>query len=176
MALGRLNEPVFYVCNPCPETTNRQITDAADLELAVTNDEPAFRFVWSYSSGVEKQTLILDPGCRIALRESEVRQLGQQMKEVGIVAVPDTATEAEEKAIFAKGLDIAIKFWKDRGNKRLLTVRKNLGLSKDDMEDYRYEHHCYYTNEAKGEACIAELRRLRKPAPKRAAPKAKEEE
>lgn len=155
-----ISEQIVWLYNPCPDITERELLERAKLENIEASDLSPFEIRWKYGGVLETEWLVLRPGEQHGVRKSEAAEFMEEFGEQGMVTLsahPDVE-EARTKAV--KGLQQALKFWKDRGGKRAMEYRKKNALSRDDMEEYRYDLWAYYLNEEKAKAIEAEIRRL----------------
>lgn len=163
--MGRMrgmSEKVFHIYNPLPNIDDEEILKQAGLDLL----EPATRCQWicdwKYSGGDEREYIHLSPGQFLMLRESEIKDFLKECAELGMVVVKDPQDPESIREASIKGLIAALKFFKDRGKKRLMDVRKTHGFTAEEMEENKHDHWAYHYNEAKAHFIAEELKHLKK--------------
>lgn len=167
-----LSEEVVYVLNPLPDVEDAELLKRAGLALATPATESPFRMTWQFGSGLERETVTLDPGERALLRSSEAAEFMETFREQGAVVLPLECGEAEVAKHTADGLRRAQKFYRDRGAARVKDYQKTHGLSKEELEDHRYETWAWHHNQAKADVIEESLRRVLSAPKKGAAAKA----
>jgi hypothetical protein len=158
--MAKLNEKIVYIHNPLPDLQDKEIIEKADIEIEASI-RPPFDIHWNYAFGNDLEVVRLSVGEYMPLRQSEAAMFLRQFKEIGMVIVEDINDADELKKKTLEGLQTAQKFYADRGNKRLIELRKTHGLGKDEMEDYKYEHWVYYYNQAKADLIGDHIRSVR---------------
>jgi hypothetical protein len=154
-----ISEKIVYAFNPLPDVSDASLYKAAKLPLIEPAKISPFVVTWKYGGTLEDETVHLQPGDFLGLRESEGQEFLRDKSEVGCVLVDDPTDEEQVKEARRKGLIVAQKFYAERGHKRIFEWRKNHGVSKDEMEDHRYDLWVYYYNQAKADLIAKELKK-----------------
>jgi len=162
-----LTQNFVYIYAPHPIITDKELLSMATLDLAEPSTVPPFQYQWKYSYGDECEWLIINPKTFTAIREEEATWFLKEAGELGFVIVKDPNNGAEVRKESIKGLQAALKYWRERGARKIADFRKMRGLSKEDMEDYKYDYHPYYIAEAKGRVIEKELRRVQNSEPRK---------
>ncbi|MGH9557007.1 MAG: hypothetical protein ACRD2Y_14405, partial [Terriglobales bacterium] len=127
---------------------------------------------WSYGSGLTQECLRLQPsGEPVIMRASDAEVCLKELREQGVISYAIDATEAQIAAAVKAGLQQAIVFYADRGNKRLTTLRKIHNLDRQAMQDNFHEHWTFHYNEALSQMLREHLKTLVTPAPAAKQPK-----
>lgn len=157
-----ISEKIVWLYNPCPKVSTEELLKRADLENQEASILSPFEIRWRYGGTGETEWVILNPGDLHGVRSSEAEEFNAEFKEQGMVVLPDRASADEARKLAIEGLKLGLRFWKDRGAKRAMEYRKKNALSREDMDEYRYDLWSYYLNEEKARACEAEIKRLQK--------------
>lgn len=164
-----ISEKSFYAFNPLPAITDADVLARAGLDELMTAVAPLpFHFSWKYGGTNETEIVQYPPQEMSLLRQSECADFVKRFAEEGLVILEDPNDTKEVKTKTIEGLVKALAFWTSRGKKKLVELRKLHGYSREDMEDYRYDHWVYYANQAKADFISDSLKVLR--APPRPAP------
>lgn len=164
-----LTQKLVYIFAPQPAVTDKEILELATLDLAEPSGVPPFQFQWKYSFGDECEWLIINPQTFTPIREEEAQWFLKEAGELGFVTVTDPTNDVEVRQAALKGLQAALKYWRERGARKIADFRKMRGLSKEDMEDYKYDYHPYFVAEAKAKVIEKELRRVQSGGQRRGA-------
>lgn len=148
-----ISESIRYVYNPLPKLKEDTLLDAAGLTGLFQGSKRApFEYVWKYGSGLQTETVELQPGEFLPLRESEAKEFERATNalEMGlcIVTVAD-ANNAETKRAAVLALNRAIRFYFEGGQKQLIHQRKVHSYSEQDMEEQKARYYPYYLNRQK---------------------------
>jgi hypothetical protein len=144
-----ITEETVYVLNPLPPIEDAEVLERAGMsETSEAAKLKPLVIDWQYSFGEEREFIRLEPGQRVLMRVSDAQAFLKECAERGLVTHRVDADEATIARVSAEGLKKAIAFWSDRGRQRLITIRKKLGLTKEEMEDSRHEHWSFYYNQA----------------------------
>lgn len=163
-----ISEKIFTVFNPLPPCTDQEVLDKCGFEGLITGgDGQPLGIVWVYSMGNERESIALNPGDTLKLRESEVPEFLRAFKELGIVAVEDYSDKDAVRKASITGLGVAQRYWRERGARRLVELRKTHGFSAEDMDLHKFEHWRYYYNEELATRVTEELARVTAQTPKK---------
>lgn len=171
MALRGFNEAIVFAYSPLPAVSDAEILKMAGLDGVF---EPAkvspFNFSWKHAAGHDAEVIELNPGDFIPMRESEARtfiQSGNNV-ELGLVIVKDKNDTKEIRDASIKGLRAAIKFYRQHGKAKQMTMKKRHSLSDQELSEQRADYYPHFINEAKEKVCQAKLDELLKPKVKAA--------
>jgi hypothetical protein len=168
-----ITEKSLYVLNPLPPITDAEVLEKAKLDdLSVPRNTTPLTRTWQYSGGFEKEVIVLRPGERQAMRESDASACIAEIGEQGLVTHELDATPEQIEAAVVAGVKKAITFYTDRGAKRLKALRKIHSQTQAELEEDRHQHWSFYYNQALAEllrAYLAQLTKKPKAAPKPAA-------
>lgn len=156
-----ITEKTIYLINPLPEVGEAELLKEAGLDMIEPKEQQPFEMHLQYSYGLEKEQMHLQPQQRLLLRESEGPELLASLQELGAVVVSAEASDDEVAKAHLRGLQTALKYWRDIGG-RLTSLRKDRGLSKEDMEEYRYDYWPYFLAAAKAKYIENEIKKLRR--------------
>ena len=155
-----LSEKTFYLFNPMPKISDAELLVKAGLPLTEPKNVDPWQVHWKYGCGLGSEGLRLGAGETWPVRESEVRELlSRSKREMGIVVLEDESEESK-RAGEIEGLRRALPYWRRLGTPWLNEYRKNRGLTREDMEDYRYDLHPYYIAQAKTELIQARIQEI----------------
>lgn len=157
-----LSEETFFALNPLPEITERELLDMAGMEdVRGAEKFNAFEMNWTWSAGLEREALRLKPGQKALLRETEAREWLRDFKELGGVLVDMDAKPAEIRKASVEGLERAARFYRDRGEIRVVEFMKTHGLGDSELGRYKYQLWAYYLNEQKANFLMDKAKELR---------------
>ena len=111
---------------------------------------------------MDAELIRLNPGDSIILREgSETKDFLTSLKEVGAVLIEDLNDEVEVLEASLKGLRVAERFYRERGEIRVKSMMRERGLtSKDEAAEYRYDYWIYYLNQRSTSDSIRETGKI----------------
>lgn len=160
-----ISEKVVFAYNPLPKIREAELLESAGLsDLMQPSKRYPFEFVWKYGSGLQMETVELQPGDFLPLRESEAKEFERATNafELGlcIVFVAD-ANHADTKKLALQALSRAQRFYYDAGYKQLLEQRKRHSFTEAEMLEQRARYHPYYLNRAKELAIKEHIDRLK---------------
>lgn len=162
-----ITEKSLFVFNPLPALTDAEVLEKAKLDdLARAAGRSPFIIEWQYSAGHEREDLVLRPGQRAALRESDAAACMRDNAERGLVTHELDATPEQIEKAAAEGLKRAITFYVDRGAKRLQELRKRHSLTAEEMEERRHDFWSFHYNQAAADLLRAHLAKATKAASK----------
>lgn len=160
-----ISEPIRFVYNPLPKIAEAELLKSAGLdELMQPSKRSPFEFVWKYGAGLQTETVEIQPGDFLPLRESEAREFERATNalEMGLCVVPVAdANNAETKKIALQALNRAVRFYYDGGYKQLLEQRKRHSYSETEMLEQKARYHPYYLNRAKELAIKDHIEKLK---------------
>jgi hypothetical protein len=159
-----MTEKTFCIYNPLPAVTEEELFEAAGMNEGMVRiaERSPFMLEWRYSGGREREYIDLKPG-----ESKQIRKVGAEMfvkanaDQGAIMFAPGTPRD-EVLRLSIAAVQKAIKFWHDRGAPRIAEYRKVHGLSKEELEDQKYDIWPYYLNAARAKALEAHLKDLRK--------------
>lgn len=158
-----LREPIVYLYNPLPKTTEEALLEDAGLELIEPSGRDPFEVEWTYGTGFERETIRIPAGEFFPLRQSEAKEALRQLKELGVVQVhTDDSEDPDVRIEAATGLKRAASYWSERGYRRVADFRKAKGIGKEELEEYTYDLWPYFLGEAKAKAARKALDELRR--------------
>jgi hypothetical protein len=155
------SEQTFLATNPMPDVTDAEVLKRAELDMIEPKERSPFMMDWKYAPGPDSEYVSLAPGDSVIIRKSECAEFLTEFGEMGGVVIPTAASELEILQAKAQGLVSAVKKYAEQGKTRLVEIRKGKGLTKEDMDDYKYDHWAYYYNQARSEICAEHLKALR---------------
>ena len=159
-----LSEKSFYAFNPLPAITDADVLKRAGLDELMTPVRVApFHVSWKYGGVNETEIVQIPPQEMFLLRESECKDFTKRFAEEGMVLLEDPNDAKEVRLKSISGLQRALTFWSERGKKKLVELRKLHGYSREDMDDYRFDHWVYYANQAKADFISDALKVLKRP-------------
>lgn len=171
--LRGISEKTLYVYNPLPQVTDHDLLIDSGLDMIMEPGKRSpFRAQWDYGAGHERETIYIEPGEFFAMRESDAKEFVSSANhtELGYVVVnTPNADDPEVKKAAITGLRKALAFYRDRGDKRIITMRKVHGLSEDEINEQRADYWCYFYSAAQARAIQHEIERLSKVPSKKAA-------
>jgi hypothetical protein len=85
----------------------------------------------------------------------------EEFKDIGGAVYAVDATDLEVAEEEAKAIDRAMKHYARQGNVRLVDIRKKHGLTREEMEDFKYDHWAYYYNQARADILKEALKEQR---------------
>ena len=154
----------YYACNLLPTgVTDADILKAAGLDHAEPNNINPFRLVWKYGTGVDSETILLNPGDKVLLRETEAKAFLRDKAEEGGCLHASDAEKADIKKEQVAALKRAYKFYKDRGKFLATTMLRERNIDSASWDDYKESYWPYYVNEAKSQAVDAYLKEIQVP-------------
>lgn len=160
-----ISEKVLFAYNPLPKISEAKLLEEAGLDdLMQPSKRSPFEFIWKYGSGLQQETVELQPGDFLPLRESEAREFERATNalELGMCVVPVAdANNTETKRLALQALNRAVKFYFDGGQRQLIQQRKVHNFTEQDMSDQRARFHPYYLNRAKENAIKDHIGALR---------------
>jgi hypothetical protein len=163
-----ITEKTVFVYNPLPNVSEQDLIVAIGLDgLVEPSTRSPFALTWQWSGGLQKEVIILNPGDRQPMRESDALACMKELREQGAVVHDLNADEKTVKRLSIDACLVAIRFWNDRGQPRLLEQRQKHGYTTEDMESRRYEYRHYHLAAARKAAIEEHVKTLR--APKAAA-------
>jgi hypothetical protein len=156
-------ETAIYVHNPLPDVPESQLLKLAKLdELMEPAKRSPFIMQLRYSGGAEREFMDLKPGEERLVPISAAAAFVDANAELGAVRYPADADEAAKIHSRIIGVQRAIKFWQERGLKRLAAYRKTHGITQEEMEDFRYELWAYHLAAARARVLEDHLKSLRR--------------
>lgn len=160
-----ISERVLFAYNPLPKINEAELLKAAGLDdLLQASKRAPFEFIWKYGSGLQTETVELQPGDFLPLRESEAREFERATNalELGlcVVSVADP-NNAETKKLATQALNRAVRFYYDAGYKQLLEQRKRHSYTEAEMVEQKSRYFPYYINRAKELAIKDHIEKLK---------------
>lgn len=157
-----LSEKTYYAFNPLPDMTDREILDSIGMEdVRGAEKFSCFEMNWQWSTGLERERLRIKPGHKALLRETEAKQWMKEFREQGGVLLEVEAKPAEIRKATVDGLERAARFYRERGEIRVIEFAKTQGLGTGELDRYKYSLWVYYLNEAKANILFEEAKKLR---------------
>jgi hypothetical protein len=145
------SEKVFHGVNAMPDTSDADILKRAKLDMIEPGKRKPFTLDWRFAPGPDSEFVSLAPGDFCLLRESECHFFLEEFRDIGGVVYPVDATDLEKATAVVDGMRRAMKHFNDQGSVRLVDLRKKHGLTKEEMEDFKYDHWAYYYNQARAD-------------------------
>jgi hypothetical protein len=151
MAKRGFSEKNYCGANPLPDISDAEILERAGLDVMEPKDMGPFTLDWKYAPGPDREFARLKPGDYLILRESERQMFLTELADLGAVVYPHGADPFVKATAELKGLRRAMEHFGRQGNTRLIELRKTHGLTKEEMDDYKYDHWAYYYNQARAD-------------------------
>jgi hypothetical protein len=161
MARRGFSEKNYRGANPLPEVTDAQVLKRAGLDMTEPKDMSPFVLDWIFAPGPDREFVRLNPGDHVVLRQSECPMFREEFKDIGGAVYAVDATDLEVAEEEAKAIDRAMKHYARQGNVRLVDIRKKHGLTREEMEDFKYDHWAYYYNQARADILKEALKEQR---------------
>jgi hypothetical protein len=159
-----MTEKTFCIHNPLPDVSQEHLFELADLNdgALVPATRSPFMLEWRYSGGREREFIDLKPG-----ESKQIRRVGAEMfvkanAEQGAIMFEPDAPRAEVIRLSIAACQKAIKFWHDRGAPRISAYRKLHGLSKEELDEQKYDVWPYFEAAAKVKVLEDHVKQLRK--------------
>jgi hypothetical protein len=161
-----MTEKTVCIYNPLPDITEEQLFEVAGLgdgRIRPATRSP-FMMEWRYSGGREREFIDLKPG-----EAKQIRRIGAELfvkanAEQGAIMFDPGASRDEIVRLSIPAVQQALKFWGERGAKRISAYRKLHGLSKEELEEQKYDDGVWTYFAAQGRVKVLEqhLKDLRK--------------
>lgn len=147
-----ISEETVIAYNPLPDVDEGTLLIEAGLEDIDPGSKHPFALFWQYSAGQERETIELNPGEELVMRESDARDFQRELGEQGLAVRPMDADEDEINRISDAALRRAHEFWRNRGGTRIVEYRKTHGISKEELDERKYDIWSYHLNQARADA------------------------
>lgn len=156
-----ISEKIVYIYNPLPDMTETELFEKHGLDDVL---EPAYNVkpfdeMWQYGTGNERETVQINPGDFLALRESEAKEFlnGSNFGDRGLCVVEEANPNAPEtRRAATAALKKAADFYYRCGRKQIMVQKKKNNYTESDLKDMRNQLHAFFINQAKE----AEIRAL----------------
>ena len=146
-----ISEKVVYAHNPLPKASREDLLALADLPLLETGDDIEFTVKFQYGTGLDREDVVLEPGCFFQLRETEAGAVAHALADVGVVMMTEAQrNDPKEVARLQKiGLRRALTFWRERGQVKIDAYRRRHSIDRNEMDEHRYTIWPYYVADVK---------------------------
>lgn len=163
-----ITEKSVTVLNSLPPIDDATVLERAGLaDVAEAGKLTPLHIDWQYSGGLEREFIRLLPGESQILRESDAQAIMRECAERGLVTHPVGASEDVVLKARVEGMKRAITFYADRGLKRVQALRKKHGLTKEEVEENKYDYWSFYYNQAVADLLREHLNEIAPNAAKR---------